>query len=136
MSGGVFAALFAILIPLGVTLALECAVAGLFDLGQETMRGVVAINLVTNPLVNIFFLVCFGLGFGITDPRGPSDVAVAVWFWAAFFVLEALVVVAEWRALIWVTPRWDATSRRLLGLSATVNVLSGSVGTFVLAVLL
>lgn len=129
-------------LPLVVTLLIETGVAALFGLGRRALGAVVALNLVTNPLISlvVISLVGFGIGFAGTQAETSGGLlehaAIAPWFWAVLVLLEAAVVVAEWRGLVWALGRRRATSRRLFSVSLAMNLASGTVGTFLLAPLL
>ena len=100
------------LLALALTLAVELSVAVLFGLrSRPQILAVVYVNLLTNPALNL-----------IID---------AVWFAAptayvpTLVVLEAVVIVVEWRVLLWAI---GGCSRRLLPLAAAMNAASVAVG--------
>jgi hypothetical protein len=118
--GGIILGLFCI--ALVSTLILELVVAVLFSLGRRGLGAVALVNLLTNPLYNFVFLAViytFGLGsedFSSFDGRWLVAVTTVV--------LETVVVVAEWRLLVWVTQGTAGSSRRLLAFSVVANLVS------------
>lgn len=117
---------------------METTVAALFGLRCRALGAVVSLNLVTNPLLNLFFISLIGVGVGYTTVGagfpGPQidQVLTVPWVWVLLVVLEAAVVIAEWRGLIWTLGRQVATPRRLLSVSIVMNVVSATLGTFLL----
>ena len=117
-------------LALAGTLVSELPVAGLFRVGRRGLAVVALINLITNPLMNLAFLLVVlttGVGFG------------AGWIAAASIpVLEVTVVIVEWRLLVWALNGTAGTSRKMLALSITMNVVSvagGALATTVLPLL-
>jgi len=119
-SAGIILGLFCI--ALVSTLILELVVAVLFSLGTRGLGAVALVNLLMNPLYNFAFLVViytFGLGgesFSVVDWRWLVGVTTVI--------LETVVVVVEWRLLVWVTQGTAGSSRRLLVFSVVANLLS------------
>ena len=50
-------------------------------------------------------------------------------------MLEVLVVVVEWRILVWVLGGKDISSRKLLVVSVVMNAVSAVLGTYALSYL-
>lgn len=101
-----------------MTLALELPVAVAFGLRtRNALLAVAMINLLTNPLLNYASMVS-QLLTGWAD--GPAA-SVAVILLAA----EAIVVISEWRLLIWTL---GEPSRRMLSLSLRMNGVSALAG--------
>ena len=103
---GVF---FDFLIALLLTIVVEWCVVFLFGYRNKNVFLVVAmINLVTNPLLNYIILVIQYLNlFQINMP--------------VFFIIELLVILAEWRLLIYAINEND---KKLLILSVVMNLAS------------
>jgi hypothetical protein len=104
-------------VTLAVTLALELFVAALFRIGRRGLLAVLLINIVTNPLFNLVF-------WGASRGRGPELLIILL-------VLEAVVVLVEWRLLVWALGRTAGSSRRLFALSLAMNAVS-AVGSVLL----
>jgi len=103
---------------LGLTLAIELPVAALLGLRtRTTLLVVVLINLMTNPALGYLLLVGHRFDFG--------SAAYAV----TWLVGEALVVVVEWRLLVWAL---GGRQRRLLAVALVMNLASALVGAVVL----
>jgi hypothetical protein len=99
-------------LALALTLAVELPVAVLFGLrSRPQVLAVVYVNLLTNPALNL--------------------IINAVWFTApsayvpTLVVLEMVVIVVEWRVLLWAI---GGRSRHLLALAAAMNAASVAVG--------
>ena len=104
----------ALALALAVTACIETGIAALLGLRRRALGAVASVNLVTNPLVNLCFWALCGLG-------------------AVFCLLEVMVVIAEWRALVWVLGgRTGAASRRLLVICVAMNAVSATLGTYLL----
>jgi hypothetical protein len=96
------------LIALALTIIIEGGVAFLFGLRERRLLLAVAmINVITNVPLNYLILV-FGY-LRITVP------------WQLIVVLEAAVVVAEWRLMVYA---FRMPARRLLWLAIVANALS------------
>lgn len=106
-----------LLIPLVLTLAIEVPVAA--AMGLRTRReiwAVVLVNLVTNPLLNLFVLTAaYFSGWGVLFGGGSVSSSVVVG------VLEVSVVIAEWRLLLWAV---GGSSRKMLLTSIAMNAAS------------
>jgi len=101
------------LTALALTLAVEVGVAFLFGLrGKRELGAVVAVNIITNPLLNYF--VVAGAYFHLISPNS-----------ALILLLEVFVVLVEWRLLVYAL-RED--SKRMFALSALMNAASFVVG--------
>ena len=101
-----------------MTLAVEVPIAA--ALGLRTKRAlltVVLVNLLTNPLLNYA-----GLLVGQFDDWAARPATVIV---PALVAAESLVVLAEWRLLLWVL---GGESRRLLLASLAMNAASALLG--------
>jgi hypothetical protein len=113
---GASAVLTAILVlapALVLTVLIEVPVAWLRGLrGRRGLAAVVLVNLITNPLFNYVLLVV-------------NQLASNRIYWSAAALLEVLVVIAEWRLLLWVL---GGPSRRMLVTSVLMNVASFAVG--------
>ena len=102
---------------LALTLLIEVPVAWLRGLkGRRALGAVVLVNVITNPAINYVLLVVGRLASNRV-------------YWVAVAVLEVLVVLAEWRLLLWVL---GGSPRRLLVTSALMNAASFTVGLGVL----
>ena len=107
-------------VALAVTLAIEVPVAAALGLrSRNALSAVVMVNLVTNPALNALYLVVAGLGW-LRGVPGPALVAL-------FITAEAVVVVIEWRLLLWAlggrSPRMFATSLAMNAASAGIGLL-------------
>jgi hypothetical protein len=128
-----------VILPLLVTLVLETAVAAVFRVGRRALRAVACVNLVTNPLLNALLLVLFGLDVGFTHRTRNPDygkdrevIGKATWLRVTLVALEVVIVIVEWRLLVWATRGTRNRSRRLLGLSIAMNAVSGLLGSWLL----
>jgi len=63
-------------------------------------------------------------------------VAAAGWVWTLLVLLEPVVLVGEWRVLVWALAGSAGGPRRVLTLTIVMNVVSGILGTLVLNYLL
>jgi hypothetical protein len=108
---------FALLAALAPTLAVELPVAALLGLrSTRALAAVAAVNLLTNPTLNLILLALFG-GTGL----GAASAA----FWPTLAALEVAAVIVEWRLLLWVL---GGSPRRLLLVCAALNASSFAVG--------
>jgi hypothetical protein len=128
-----------VMLPLLVTLALETAVAAVFRVGRRALRAVACVNLVTNPLLNALILVLFALDVGFTrrswNPGYGKDheiISTATWLWVTLAAIEVVIVIVEWRLLVWATRGTRNRSSRLLALSVAMNAVSGLLGSWLL----
>jgi hypothetical protein len=115
---------------LAVSTAIELVVAALFRLRGRGLLAVALVNVATNPLLNvIIFALLRGklLSFSqlFSTPFSPSAVIL--------LALEAGVVMVEWLLLIWALGRTGGSPRRLLALSAVMNLSSAVVFPVALA---
>ena len=131
-----FVVLSAIVTPLAVTVASEWVVArGVFELEGRDLGAIVVVNLVTNPVLNSFFLMLWGLAIGmkmifVEVPGAPGKggyltTAVASWVYLALLAFEVVIVLVEWRLLAWAVAGRAGTSWRVLRLSVAMNAVSG-----------
>lgn len=130
------AIVLAFLLPLAMTIVLETGVAALLGVRGRALTNVVSVNFITNPPLNLLWLglAYVGIGFARVSPNGgTAHLAPTFWGWFALGLLEVLVVVIEWRLLVWALARRGRSSRRLLTVSAVMNAVSAVFGTFVLA---
>jgi hypothetical protein len=138
MGPNLLTAFMAVALPLGVTVCIETAVAALFGLRGQSLGAVVWVNFVTNPLLNLVWLGLFWFGVGYTTTPselpggGAGRVSVSAWMWLVLALLEVAVVFAEWVILLRVVERKAMSARRLLTLCIVMNVMSATLGTFLL----
>ncbi|MBN1629323.1 MAG: hypothetical protein JW990_06155 [Thermoleophilia bacterium] len=138
-SGSLSGALVAVALPLGVTILIETGAAAISGLRRRALGVVVSLNLVTNPILNLLLLLLLWLGAGSAVSRGAiveydaRQALTTPWFLAALILLEVLVIIVEWRGLVWALGRRSGSSRRLLAVSGTMNTASAVLGTFLLA---
>ena len=110
---------------LALTLAIEIPVAALFRVGRRGLAAVAWINVITNPVYNLaLVLVVLATGFGF----GQGAVATL-----SVPVLEVVVVLVEWRMLVWALHGTAGSSRKMLALSVTMNVASALAGVLIVA---
>jgi hypothetical protein len=102
-----------------VTLVAEVAVAAAFGLRRSGLAAVALVSIITNPAMNLALLD----GQGGILPYGHDS----GWLLAAV-LLEVIVVVVEWRLLVWALKGSYGDSRRMLQLSATMNLASVAAG--------
>jgi hypothetical protein len=128
-----------VILPLLLTLVLETAVAAAFRVGRRALRAVACVNLVTNPPLNALLLVLFGLDVGFThrswNPGYGKDrevIGKAGWLWVSLVAIEVVIVIVEWRLLVWATRGARNRSSRLLALSFAMNAVSGLLGSWLL----
>lgn len=116
------AGLFFILlvIALVATIGVESLVALAFRGRRKEVVAVVGTNLITNPLFNLaVLLAAYVIGIG------DSSWAPIGWLLGPLTIaLELVVVVVEWRILVFVTAGTWGTSRRLLLFSIVANLAS------------
>jgi hypothetical protein len=130
------AALSVVALPLAASICIESLVAALFGFRWRQLAAVVWVNCVTNPLLNLVWLSLFWLGLGKTIQATADSAGRAVpstWMWFLFAGLEVVVVFAEWRLLLTALGRQRFSSRRLLTVSAVMNAVSATLGTFLLS---
>ena len=139
MGPSVLTAFTAVALPLGVTVCIETAVAALFGLRRQALAAVVWVNFITNPLLNLVWLALFliGVGYTTTPTELPGGAAghssISTWMWLVLAALEVAVVFSEVAMLRAVVERKVMSGRRLLTLCIVMNVLSATLGTFLLA---
>jgi hypothetical protein len=113
-----------LLVALAVTLFVELPVAAVLGLRtQRALVTVLGVNLITNPLLNLA-LVC---GCKAIGPAASAAYPTAV------AGLEAIVIVVEWRLLLYAL---SGRSRQMLAASLAMNASSLAVGIAVSAALL
>ena len=112
-------------VALAVTVAIEVPVAAALGLRSRTaLVAVLMVNLVTNPALNALYLAAAGLGWLQSLP-GQALVAL-------FLVAEGLVVVIEWRLLLWAL---GGRSLRMFATSLAMNAASAGIGLLLAPVL-
>lgn len=121
--------------PLLVTIMAEIVVAVFFGF-RRALWAVVAVNFVTNPLLSAFFATLYWLGVGYTlvyvpGPNPHYTTLAAPWTWAVLSFLEVIIVIVEWRLLVWVLAGRAGTSRKLLAVAIVMNAVSATLGTLV-----
>jgi hypothetical protein len=116
----VLAYFIAVAAPLAVTVFIETSIAAILGLRGLSLGAVVAVNFVTNPILNLVMI--FLSGFLV-----PMS-----WSWPVLGVLEGLVIVVEWRVLGWVLGSESTTSRKLMVVSFVMNAVSATLGTLLL----
>ncbi len=105
-----------LLLALALTMIIEVAVAFLLGYRDRRSLAVVAlVNVVTNPTLNYVVMV---LAVFRIVPIGP----------ALILCLEALVVLVEWRLMVYAL---DKNPNRLLVLSLVMNAASYSAGLLI-----
>jgi len=132
--------LFAVLIPLIVTLGCELTVAWMFQLDRRDLLPVIAVNCLTNPALNVALVTLWGLGIGTTkisvsDPgAGPYAhhwvTTVSPWVYLAIGLSVIVIIVVEWRLLTWALRGRAGSSLRVFALSASMNAVSGGFTMF------
>jgi len=108
-------------VALTSTLVVELLVAWIFRVGRRGIAAVALINLLTNPLFNLalmtfVFTAGYGDGFAIRH--------YFRWTLAVIVALEVVVVIVEWRLLVWVSHGTMGSSRRMFALSVVANAAS------------
>jgi hypothetical protein len=98
---------------LAVTLTFEMPVAALFRVGNRGFLAVLLVNVATNLVVVLIAYLVVLSGSAQTWVR-----------WAVAALVEAAVVIIEWRLLLWALGDTVGSSRRLFALSLTMNVAS------------
>lgn len=126
-------------IPLITTLAVELPVAAAFPVGRRHLGPVALVSVVTNPLLNLVMLLVYSSSWGddvlyerfvelfASDITATTDLYVLV----VLAILEIVVIVVEWRLLMWVLHVAKRNGRGLLAMSAAMNAASALVGIFV-----
>ena len=105
-----------------LTLAVELPVAALLGLrSRRALMAVTAVNMLTNPLLNLALLL---LSIGGLRAGTPAS-------WLAVGLLEGLALMTEWLVLASVL---DESRRRLFGIVLAMNAASFTVGLAVLGV--
>lgn len=103
-----------------ITLIVEVAVA--FFLGykkQEAMIAIASINILTNPIFNLAVLV--------------NSVTLEINFYLFVFILEILVIIAEWRLLNYLLKQTFPKRNFLLD-SIVLNVTSYLIGYLIFSI--
>ena len=99
-----------------LTIAIEVSIAWLFGLRSKTeLWAVVLINVITNPLLNYFIMV--NGNFHLISQTN-----------ALVLCLEAVIVLVEWRLLVWVLRQGV---KKMLLLSFVMNTCSYLVGLLI-----
>jgi hypothetical protein len=105
------------ILALVLTILIEAGVAWLFGLRKKReLTVIILVNVITNPLLNYLVLVNAFFHYFI-QPQILSG------------VLEVLVVLAEWRILVWALSRGAG---KMLLLSLVMNAFSFLAGLFVI----
>ena len=110
-----------------LTIAIELAVV--WALGARTpdeLWAVTLVNLMTNPALNVGLFV---VRLTVVPALQPSAAALAQWLFVG--VAEVVVVLVEWRLLVWTL---RAESRTWLWRSVAMNAASFVLGSWLLAV--
>lgn len=103
-------------LALGLTLAVELPVAAALGLrARRALAAAALVSLLTNPLLNLAGLVA-------ARSFGTATLASA---WPWLLTSETLVVLAEWRLLVWAL---GADTRKLLLVSLAMNAASALAG--------
>ncbi len=103
------------LVSLLLTIVIEGAIAFLLGFRKKELLLVLTlINVITNPILNYLLLVLGFLGIEVTLIR--------------VFLLEIVVVIAEWRLLVYA---FGNSSRRFLTLSILANAASFLAGVLI-----
>lgn len=111
-------------IALFTTLLVELPIAAAFRIGRRALGVVLLINVLTNPALNLL-LVVLANSMGL-----PPETWVLFYMQcAAVLLLEIIVVVVEWRLMVWAFQGTVGTSRKLLLLSVIMNAFSAIFGT-------
>jgi hypothetical protein len=115
--------------PLLVTLLAEVSIAALFGLRGAGVGAVFAANFVTNPALTAvaFTLYWLGIGFGYDFDSGR--ILTAAWTWPVLGLLEVIMILIEWRLLVWALGDTAGTARELLAPVVVMNVVSATLGT-------
>ncbi len=121
--------------PLLLTVVIEVVIATSFRLSQRGVGAVVAVNLVTNPVLTAVIATLAWLGVGWRFEPDSGDLLGTGWGWAELALLEAIIIIAEWRLLVWVLRGSEGSARKLLALAIVMNVVSATLGTFAMRAL-
>jgi hypothetical protein len=129
-----YTALVFLLIPLLGTVVIEVSVAAFFRLGWKALLAVGLASGVTNPLMNLLLLTLYGLGLGFRKTGSyegdPVYEPTAMWY-LALVAAELIVIIVEWRLLVWAL-RDRFEPRRLLLVVVLANAVSASLGVFLI----
>jgi hypothetical protein len=130
--GILYCGIATVVVPLLVTVVIEVVIAAFFRVGPAGLRAVVAVNLVTNPVLSalVFTLYLLEVRYGYAAVSG--DILTATPTWPVLGLLEVIIMVAEWRMLAWALRGTAGSSRKLLALAIVMNVVSATLGTFAL----
>lgn len=128
--------LFIFALPLGVTCVIETLVAKVFKVDSEGLRVVLLANCVTNPVLNVVLVTAYLKGWGFRFVGTSRNYGWGVYvptglYLAMFMLLELVVVLVEWRLLVWVLGR-RISHQRLLLLSVFMNAASAALGTAII----
>jgi hypothetical protein len=116
-------------VALLVTLLLEVSVAALFRLRGRGLGAVVAVNLITNPALTVVIFALSGLGIGLGFGSDSGSVPSGPGSWAVLGLLEVVIIVAEWRMLVWALGGTAGSPRKLLAAAIVMNIVSATIGT-------
>jgi hypothetical protein len=108
------------ILALILTILIEVGVARLFGLKEKKeLLTVVLVNVITNPLLN--YLILVNAYFHLI---GQSQILI--------LIIEALVVLVEWRILVWALSQ---RAKKMFLLSLVMNACSFLVGLFLANIL-
>lgn len=106
---------------LALTIVIEVPVAVLMGLrGGRAVASVTLVNVVTNPVLNLIVLALVAWV--------PAVAYLPSVYWSVVTLLELVVVVVEWRLLLWAL---GGSSRRMLLTSVVMNAASFGAGLLV-----
>jgi hypothetical protein len=129
----VFVSIYLVASPLIVTVAIEVGTAALFRVGLAGLGAVGAVNFVTNPILTAVLYISYWRNIGgFSAGPGDPDLFAGVRSWPVLALLELMIIVAEWRILVWVLHGTAGSSRKLFALAVAMNVVSATLGTFAL----
>ena len=77
--GILYAGIATVVVPLLVTVVIEVVTAAFFRVGPEGLRAVVAVNLVTNPVLSAVVYTLYLLG--VWHTASSEDILTAGWMW-------------------------------------------------------
>lgn len=126
-----------VMLPLVVTILIEVLVAASFGLRSRALGAVAAVNLVTNPVLTAVMAAFYWQGIGYasvaTGQWGQVTVVTAPWLWAVVVAFEMIIIVVEWRMLVWALAGSAGSGRRLLTVTISMNAVSAILGTWLLS---
>ena len=116
---------------LALTIVIECAVVALLGARRaDEFAAVAAVNVITNPALNVLVTACDWVGAVAVSRLGASDRVVTLVYVAIVGIAEIAVVLIEWRLLLWTL---GGRSRAWLVRSAVMNATSLLLGSWLLA---